>query len=145
MGRRDRRPVIVLRSTRADEPVQRPHSLYWQFEINDYWRDKGEQYIGPQLALRKDCWKLLINDIFSRKDPRWRTAPEEGYFRATVDAEPELYNLDTDPGERWNVAEVYPDIVKEMLQEMEAVYQDVNASYPKEKYLNPEIPNPRML
>lgn len=135
----DFRPAI------EGNPVQRPHSLYWQFEINRFWQHTGEEYIGPQLAIRKDYWKLLINDIFSREDPRWHTAEQRRFFRASKDLPAELYNLDTDPGERWNLAEVYPEIAQDMLQEMEAVYLDVNAPYPREKYLNPEIPNPRML
>ncbi len=49
-------------------------------------------------ALRRDTWKLRL------------VAPE-GREGAGVAATPELYDLERDPGERFDVAKEYPDVV----------------------------------
>lgn len=60
-----------------------------------YWRS-GELY-----ALRSGPWKmhLVIDDAFSLKSKRRETGM------------PELYHLDHDPGEQFNVAEHHPEVI----------------------------------
>ena len=40
-------------------------------------------------------------------------------------AQPLLYNLETDPGERYDLAGKFPDVVKEMLAHAERVREDL--------------------
>ena len=67
-------------------------SLYWEFP--NY---------GGQAAMRKGDWKLLIEDLKTKDAP----------FRLS------LYNLRDDIPESENLAEQYPGIVSDILQEMQ--------------------------
>jgi len=73
-----------------EQPVH--ESLYWEF------MEKG----GKQ-AIRKGKWKLVRNQVI--------TEPP-----GTI----ELYDLDEDPGETQNVSDIHPELVRELLDEMEA-------------------------
>ena len=63
-----------------------------------YWRDQ-ELY-----AFRKGPWKahFITRGVYGRGPDR------------TVHEPPELYHLGDDPGERWNVADRYPEVVREI-------------------------------
>ncbi len=73
------------------EPQTGHESLYWEFLER-----------GGARAIRRDEWKLVRNRVIS--DPP-----------GTI----ELYNLADDPGETVNRAGERPDLVEELLQEME--------------------------
>lgn len=45
--------------------------------------------------------------------------------------EPELFNLQDDPGERWNRAQENPEIIDQLRKKMEQVAEDVGADIPK--------------
>ncbi len=65
--------------------------LYWEFHEH-----------GGKQAILKDNWKAIRLNV--RKNP---------------DGKLELYNLENDPGEKNNIAEDYPELVKEFAQLME--------------------------
>lgn len=67
--------------------------LYWEFH---------EQ--GGKQAIRKGQWKLVRLDV-----------QEKGFHQDV-----ELYNLEQDKGETNNVAARYPDLVKELISQMDA-------------------------
>ena len=78
--------------TLLGKPGQEAHThLYWEFH---------EQ--GGKRALRKGKWKLILLKTGSIAKP-----------------EPELYNLDKDPSEKQNIAKNNPEMVSELLKEME--------------------------
>ena len=64
----------------------------------------------PGAAIRSEQWKLI-----------------EFYELA----ETELYDLDNDPGETSNLAEEYPDIVKELLSKLHTLQDGTAAKYPE--------------
>ena len=66
-------------------------SLYWEFLER-----------GGAMAIRRGDWKLVRNQVISEPP-------------GTL----ELYNLAEDPGESEDVAARYPDLVEELLEEME--------------------------
>lgn len=110
-----------MRPALTGKTIERPHPLYWQFDQAQakFHRYGDELYESPSLALREDRWKLMCNKGF---------------------VDPELYNLDYDPGERWNLAEFHPEIVHDLTEKMRPVYEDVNGPYSKTaKYLNPNL------
>ena len=67
-------------------------------------------------AVRKGNWKLILPHTYQSYEA---TVPgNDGYggqrISISVDS-PELYNLMRDPGERYNVKDLYPEIVNELL------------------------------
>jgi len=70
---------------------QKQHDyLYWEFHE-----------LGGRKAIRKDNWKLVMYNVFT---------PE----KTSV----ELFDLQTDPGEEHNLANQYPDLVKDLTELM---------------------------
>jgi arylsulfatase A-like enzyme len=75
------------------EKNQKEHDyLYWEFHEKN-----------GRLAIRQEDWKLIRYDVFS---------PE----KITT----ELYNLANDPGEKYNVANEYPEITDKLLKLLES-------------------------
>ncbi len=68
-------------------------------------------------AVRKGNWKLVFPHTYGSYEA---TVPgNDGYGGKRIKTEvesPELYNLMRDPGERYNVIEMYPDIVAELIE-----------------------------
>jgi arylsulfatase len=96
--------------------VDRPHALYWQFNFSKSHTVWGVQ--SPDLAIRDKQWKLMCDFGFKNV---------------------ELYNLDIDPGERWNFVKGRPEVASRLLEELKAIYESVNKPYPHERYLNQQI------
>ncbi len=81
----------------GNKEKQKEHEyLYWEFHEK-----------GGRKALRKGDWKLVQYDVFD---------PEK--------TKTELYNLENDLGEENNVAGDYPELVKELLEIMNAARTD---------------------
>ena len=69
--------------------------------------------------LRKNYWKLFCDTDFKNL---------------------ELYNMDTDPGEKWNMADIHPDIAQDLLNDLEEIYPIINGPYSKTaETLNPNF------
>lgn len=104
--------------------VDRPHALYWQYDRSRENASRGEHFTSPPLAVREGRWKLMAESEFSA---------------------PRLYNLDYDAGEKWNLAETYPERTAQMLETLKAIHADVAASaaaVPRDAYLNELLPPP---
>jgi arylsulfatase A len=75
---------------------------------------------GALECARKGSWKLRVSLHPAETDGfeggTNRTGPVPYFF-----ANPELYNLDTDPTESYNVAQANPAVVKEILADIEAL------------------------
>ena len=111
-----------FRPAPTGQPVERAHALYWQYGQSCSLIHMGEEFTSPQLAMRKGPWKLM------------------GNFGWTF---LELYNLDIDPGQRWNLAERHPEIAADMLEEMKLIHADINGPYQKvAKILHPNVVSP---
>lgn len=111
-----------LRRALEGGAIERARPLYWQYDLARLHRDGGVLTTSPQLALRDGRWKLLCDVDFSGV---------------------ELYNLDIDAGEKWNLAERHPDIVARLLPPLRAMYADINSPYAAAivpETLNPAIP-----
>ena len=110
----DFRPALM------GQPVERPHALYWQYPYQQHLQDRwGEPIYTASLAVRDGSWKLLTNENFNH---------------------PELYNLDTDPSEKWNMADKYPEIAQRLLDRLKAIHADVNGPYSQTaNNINPKI------
>jgi arylsulfatase A len=110
-----------LRPAFAGTPVQRAHALYWQCKAVSLMDQYGIENVRTlPLAVRDGCWKLYCTLDFDHL---------------------ELYNLDTDPSEKWNMAEIYPEIAQRLLTQLRKIYQEVNGPYSHEA----DVFNPRLL
>jgi arylsulfatase A-like enzyme len=106
------------------ETVNRNIPLYWQNEFAPSHFIIGSG-TSKALAMRDGYWKLMSDMSF------------ENF---------ELYNLDIDPAEHWNLYRQHPEIVKNMAGKLKEIFKDVNGPYQKKaKYLNPRIPNSTVL
>lgn len=102
----------------SGRPITRPHPLYWQCEyaMNTFM---GPDYHSPPLALRMENWKLMCDLNFENC---------------------RLYNLDVDPGEQFTLDREFPERVKQMREQLKAVYADINGPESKRTdYLNPNL------
>ena len=82
--------ISMLPALRGKEQPEHA-SLYWEFTE-----------AGGSRAIRKENWKLVRNNV--------RSEPPGSI---------ELYKLDVDPAEMYNVAEEYPEVVDHLLLEMD--------------------------
>lgn len=80
------------------KPQQEHEYLYWEF-----------QELGKKQAARKGKWKAVRLDVYENPD-----------------ASLELYNLETDIGEQTDLAEQFPEVVKEM----EGIIKEAHVSDP---------------
>lgn len=89
-------------------------------------------YFGGQLqAVRWGKWKLVlpIRELPARPPSLWyKTNPElfERHYRLKL--KPELYDLAADVGEKANLAEKFPAIVRELTQEAERYDRELQAN-----------------
>jgi len=72
-------------------------------------------------AIREGKWKLRISSHM-REDLAPNQPPT-----------PELFNLEVDPSERYNIADRYPEIVKKLKEKLMAFAQELNAKVEIEK------------
>ena len=77
---------LPLLQGREDRQMQHPY-LYWELNA-----------VGGKQAIRKGKWKAVKLNV----------ANDQPILT-------ELYNLDTDPGETSNVADLYPEVLAEIL------------------------------
>jgi len=106
------------------KPVKRPHPLYWQYELSLSHKFIGA-VISPPLAMRDGHWKIMSDRSFENI---------------------ELYNLDIDPCEHWNLAKQHPKIAKRMFKQLKSLFEEVNGPYSQRaKYYNPNIKDPSLL
>jgi arylsulfatase A-like enzyme len=71
-------------------------------------------------CVRKANWKLHVS-IYNT--PLYVQAPAEGRFSMWL-PDPQLYNLADDPGENYDVAKKYPDIVRDLLSRAEQMMEN---------------------
>jgi len=112
-----------MRPAFFSKPMERPHALYWQYDRAPIeHRHRGEIFTSPPIAVREGPWKILCD--------------------TTMNAV-ELYNLDFDQGEKWNLAAKYPDIAAGLREKVKAIHADVQASADMAQgFLNPKMPPP---
>ena len=65
------------------------------------------------LSLRKGHWKYIVPTLDEKQKIAEWVATDKGIEGGFI-KEPQLYNLQNDIGEKTNVANVHPEIVKEM-------------------------------
>ena len=93
-------------------------------ETFPYWRDQ-ELY-----AFRKGPWKahFITRGVYGRGPDR------------TVHEVPELYHLGNDAGERWNVADRHPEVVRELTALAAAHRENVQPGEPLIERRIPDAP-----
>ena len=93
-----------------NKPQEEHKVMYWEyFDYNYGWKPGSESprnYLLSQ-AVRMGDWKGIRNNLLKESD-----APIE------------LYNLKIDIGEKNNVADQYPEIVKEIMKLMKSEHND---------------------
>ncbi len=111
---------VDLRAALRGEAMSRERPLYWQHPFPNELRD-GANASSPGLALRDGPWKLHCDIKFGSV---------------------ELYSLDTDENEQWNLKDLYPEVVDRLMKKLRAMYAEVNGPYSKDKskFINPLIP-----
>jgi arylsulfatase A-like enzyme len=106
--------ISILPLLLGDKTASPRHEFYYYYQTNsleavqrDYWKlilpHKGISYVG--VAPGKDGWPGKTKQIEIKEN--------------------ELYDLRRDPGENYNVAEYYPDVVKELMQLADKARQDL--------------------
>jgi arylsulfatase A len=109
-----------FRAAIKGEQVKRKQPLYWQCEFAPAHYIIGSG-TSKALAMREGPWKIMSDMSF------------ENF---------ELYNLDFDPAEHWNLVRQHPDILEKMKVKLKKIFDEVNGPYSKNaKYINPNIPN----
>jgi arylsulfatase A-like enzyme len=90
----------------------------------------------PVSAIRIGDWKYIWR---AHGDHGWHVPPEQGgrktnsHLKANNDIRQVLYNLATDPLEKEDLSEVYPERAEEMLAELKGYLQNMsNVTYPHE-------------
>jgi arylsulfatase A-like enzyme len=107
---------VDIRGALQGHSLRRIQPLYWQFPFGVDLRN-GTRASAPGLALRDGSWKLHC-------DPEFKHV--------------ELYNLDIDEDEKWNVHDEYPEVTARLMAKMQEFNSDVNGTYSKTaRYLNP--------
>lgn len=110
---------VDLRPALRGGKLARKNPLYWQFSNGVTLRD-GKRLQAPGLAIRDGPWKL--HSDFD--------------FRVI-----ELYNLDADVSEQWDMKEEQPVVVERMLKTLRSLHADVNGPYSKSaNFINPHMP-----
>ncbi len=89
------------------QPIERSVPLYWQYDLAKSNNDKGSQFDSPIYALREGPWKLLSHD--------------KELTRV------ELYNLDYDLGEKWNIKDLYPEQTRSMQKKLSQLRDHIAA------------------
>lgn len=79
-----------------------------------------EESVGT-LSLRKDHWKYI--SPFSGEDTLGWVAEDKG-IEGGFEMQPQLYDLNSDPGEQTNVAAEYPELVAGMQAEIDRIVAD---------------------
>lgn len=91
-------------------------------KVKESPRNEYPYFRGNELqAYRFGKWKLFIADNV----PKFR----EELVRSNE--WPQLFNLQNDPGERWNRADDYPEIVKQIKEKMARLAEELDAELPK--------------
>jgi arylsulfatase A-like enzyme len=102
---------IDLRPALEGKPLNRRVPLYWQYPWSGVGLTDGSFATSPPLALRDGSWKILCDDHFENV---------------------ELYDLDLDMNEKWNMRDDYPKIAARLLAELQARYKEINGPYSRE-------------
>jgi arylsulfatase A-like enzyme len=98
----------------GDKTVTPRHNFYYYYQQNSL---EGVQ---------KDYWKLVLphqSRTYVGSEPGKDGWP--GKTKNLIITEPELYDLRRDPGERYNVSAMYPEIVKELQALAEEARKDL--------------------
>ncbi len=109
---------IDIRPALRGETLHRGQPLFWQFPYGVGLRD-GVRMQSLGLALRDGIWKLHCDPTLKK---------------------PELYNLDIDPNEKWNMRENHPEVTDRMLKKMRELDASVNGPSAKSaNFINPAM------
>jgi arylsulfatase A len=107
----DMRPALEGRA------IDRPHPLFWRC---DYAQNTfmGPHYKSLPLAIIDGSWKLMSDLALQQV---------------------ELFNLDTDPGEQFNIAAEHPEQVQSMVVSLREIMADVERTPAGDRHLNPDL------
>lgn len=98
--------------------LARARPLYWDFP-GPVVRNNGEAVGKRSLALRDGRWKFHCDGAF-------------GY--------PELYDLDIDRNEQWNLKDTYPEVAARLLATLKDMHAEIHGPYSRSaEYWNPRI------
>ncbi len=115
---------------RAEASAKSPHSAF-----AFYYRDNQLQ------AIRSGQWKLLLPHTYlsvAGQQPGRNGKPGRSVSRK-ID-KPELYDLSTDVAESTDVAAKHPEVLRELLQQVEAYREDLGDSLTKRAGVNRRLP-----
>jgi len=100
----------------------------WKGNFNAKPRTELYYYYGRNNlnAVRKGTWKLVFPHTYQSYEATVPANDGHGGRRINIDVDSlELYNLIRDPGERYNVIKLYPDIIDELLVVGEKARKDL--------------------
>jgi arylsulfatase A len=107
---------IDLRPALRGEKLTRGQPMYWQFPFG-VDLSSGIRATAPGLAIRDGVWKLHCDTEFKNV---------------------ELYNMDIDMNEKWNMQTAHADVAERLLSKVQEIYAEVNGPYSQTAdFLNP--------
>ncbi|QGY42550.1 sulfatase-like hydrolase/transferase [Maribellus comscasis] len=105
--------VNIISLMKGEKDANPRNSLYY------YYRENSLE------AVRKDNWKLVLPHVFWSYEGM---KPGQNGLRGPVkrwDAKLALYDMRRDPGERYDVKELFPDVVDDLLELAEKAREDL--------------------
>lgn len=113
----------VLLGVAGEKPVRGPmvhHSICGQFALRDGdWKLIEGSGDGDYPTNEKG--KIDVKRWQPKRDPETKKWVEMDYFDWQPDDQYQLFNLKGDPGEKENVAEVFPEVVERMARALERI------------------------
>jgi arylsulfatase A len=109
---------VDIRDALRGGEARRERPFYWDFP-GPVVRNNGQAVGRPSLALRDGRWKIHCDGRFG---------------------EVELYDLDIDRNEQWNLRDAMPEKTAELLAKLKAIHADVHGPYSRNAaFWNPRI------
>ena len=101
--------------------------------LSDIGSNVLNSHIPQKISMNQGTYKLIINKKFSQEDLGYFTAPPPN-------TDPlELFDFLSDPKERVNIAQKFPDITAALLQKINQIYSQAKKRYPEKTEIDEKL------
>jgi arylsulfatase A-like enzyme len=114
-------------------PVLRGKEKEDRMFLSDIGSNVLNSHIPQKISMNQGTYKLIINKKFSQEDLDYFTAPPPN-------TDPlELFDLLSDPKERVNIAQKFPDITAALLQKINQIYSQAKKRHPEKTEIDEKL------